>query len=832
MLTRTKPLSLLLLAILFPALQSQGQIAYTNLEPDEVVFSDGFVSEFYNLDLDGDGSTDFLLQAAVDAIPPFEQIMVTPQGGTSNAVASPGGTSSCCELFGDPFANKFLLGQLIGPALTWNTTRVDIDCDACGNWSLGETAFLGLRVGSGITARYGWLRVQQLGGASAILLDYAVQLTPATPIAAGNPGLCQAPNILRSESLDGTRAEVEWDPVPGALSYVHSWRAVGGGPVFSDTSSSTTGLMEGLSPNTRYRVSAQAICITDTSILSPSREFGTSNLPVPGEVREINRLTPGIDLSNPTGLGSTISLGKSFAVVGDMDGDGRNEIASATGFVPLSTPGGFRILFPGGDSIKAVTNPGLPFAGAPVDIDDIVGIGDVDGNGVTDIAVSEDLTGAVWIFRMNSSGLADTAFQLALDGVPVNGGDEMAAIGDLNADGIPDLAVRAFDGIRFFLLDATGQAFLSRSLTGTGFFDGGSFEGIAGLGDVDGDGVGDIAVGDGLDDTDDVNAGAVYVVLMNADGTAKSSQKLTGTTSGKWIDNQSSDVFGRSVAGVGDIDGDGIPDLAVGAAQDSDPFTESGSVLLIALNADGSLKSSRKLADGRNGLSLGLIADDRFGEGIDLIGDTDGDGLLELAVGAPRADRSGSNTGSIYLLEIALPQATCAASEDARVDSVIATGVRLEWSAVPDALSYDIEGRRLGGSPQTANRTSTGFSRTGLLPSTGYAWRIRSVCASGASAWTPLDTFFTPALRSLSSATEGPRGIFPNPSIGRVVVQGPAEGGGRLVVWNSNGQRMAEMPWTGERLELNASDWPAGLYRLQWLGDDEQSEVLGTLMRP
>jgi hypothetical protein len=89
---------------------------------------------------------------------------------------------------------------------------------------------------------------------------------------------------------------------------------------------------------------------------------------------------------------------------------------------------------------------------------------------------------------------------------------------------------------------------------------------VASLGDVDGDGVTDIAVGASEDDTggEYSDRGAVYVMYLNADGTAKSHWKIAHETNGG-PSLQDGNEFGSSVASLGDLDGDGITDLAVGA---------------------------------------------------------------------------------------------------------------------------------------------------------------------------------------------------------------------------------------------------------------------------
>ncbi len=123
---------------------------------------------------------------------------------------------------------------------------------------------------------------------------------------------------------------------------------------------------------------------------------------------------------------------------------------------------------------------------------------------------------------------------------------------------------------------------------------------VTALGDVDGDGVGDVAVGASGDDTGGYSRGAVYVLLMQTNGTVKSSRKIaSGTNGGPTLANY--DGFGRSVAALGDFDGDGVGDIAVGASGDNTGGSNRGAVYVLRLNADGTVKSSTKLASGTGG---------------------------------------------------------------------------------------------------------------------------------------------------------------------------------------------------------------------------------------
>lgn len=151
-------------------------------------------------------------------------------------------------------------------------------------------------------------------------------------------------------------------------------------------------------------------------------------------------------------------------------------------------------------------------------------------------------------------------------------------------------------------------------------------------GDINGDGVIDLVIGARSDDDGATDAGAVYIVFMNNDGTVQSNQKISMLEGGFNETLNQSNFFGYGVAGIGDYDNDGIPDIAVSA-----PASTNIALYIIHLNSDGTVKNFVKNA---NIMAQGLTA----------VGDLNNDGRIDLVACDPNSDVGGMNRGAIDIL--------------------------------------------------------------------------------------------------------------------------------------------------------------------------------------
>ncbi|MDB2687352.1 integrin alpha [Mariniblastus sp.] len=318
-----------------------------------------------------------------------------------------------------------------------------------------------------------------------------------------------------------------------------------------------------------------------------------------------------------SGAGDVNGDGKADLIVGAWrDGDDRNGVDSGSARVFSGDDGSVLYLFDGDDPLNWLGHS-------------VSGAGDVNGDGNADLIVG---------FRGGGLGVrvlsgSDGSILYDYDGGSENNqfGESVSDAGDVNGDGTPDLIVGDISGN-----NGTGSAHVLSGIDGSVLYD---FDGdndrdwfgssVSGAGDVNGDGTPDLIVGARFANNDDGRSSGKARVFSGIDGSVLYS--IDGDDPG--------DGLGISVSSAGDINGDGKADLIIGAHTDDNNGTWSGSVRVLSGSDGGVLYNFNGDGEG-----------DHFGHSVSCAGDVNGDGTPDLIVGAYRDDNNADDSGSARVL--------------------------------------------------------------------------------------------------------------------------------------------------------------------------------------
>ena len=194
------------------------------------------------------------------------------------------------------------------------------------------------------------------------------------------------------------------------------------------------------------------------------------------------------------------------------------------------------------------------------------------------------------------------------------------------------------DGSLHNLLSDSDYSFLGES------FEDQAGRSVSSAGDVDGDGLDDILVGANLNADGGSGAGKIYLIL----GSSLSETPVIdlATADYSFVSEQSSSSAGISVASAGDVDGDGLSDILMGAwANDDGGFNAGKAYLILGSSLGSSSVINLSMADYS---FVGEDVQDLAGGSVSSAGDVDGDGLSDVLVGAKRANDG--NSGKAYLI--------------------------------------------------------------------------------------------------------------------------------------------------------------------------------------
>jgi len=380
----------------------------------------------------------------------------------------------------------------------------------------------------------------------------------------------------------------------------------------------------------------------------------------------------GATLSGPTtasaGAFATISgatiaeeFGWAVACAGDVNGDGYADVLVSADLA-VATEKGQAYVFSGktfsgpktaADALATVTG---------VDDNDRLGhavaaAGDVDGDGYADVLIASPKhwtglnSGEVYVFSgatlSGPKSRTDALATIANDGDFSSFGEALSTAGDLNADGRDEVMLGAFSPAsigKVFVHDGAALAGTRNAsadamavLTGAAAHDNFAMS-LADVGDVNGDGVGDVMIGAAYANVVGSSSGRVYLFSGKTLG-----GPLVTTDAFAWISSTTdNEGLGEYISGAGDVDGDGRPDVLLGGSLDK-AYLFSGATLTapVGLDAAAATISSATAND--------------FGFDVAGAGDLNGDGRADVLVTAYQDSTNCAvgitACGSVYLFD-------------------------------------------------------------------------------------------------------------------------------------------------------------------------------------
>lgn len=348
--------------------------------------------------------------------------------------------------------------------------------------------------------------------------------------------------------------------------------------------------------------------------------------------------------------------GSSVAAAGDFNGDGisdvvigaqsANELAGAA-YIVLGNRRHQDVVWLAEDSDRVITIEG--FGAGDRGGSSVSGAGDVNGDGFADVIIGSPRTdfgseldagsavvilGHTDVRPIDVSNLGERGFHI--QGIETGNqiGQEVSGAGDINGDGRGDLVVSPTNPRMdpsnashvVFGKSDTNPVFLGLSSDSVALA-GGWLRG-RGAGDVNGDGIGDLILG--APALGEVNVVFGYRNFFSFD------PGLIGTDGLSLSSPSTPDSLGSSVSGVGDYNGDGLSEIIAGAPTVDTEFFDAGATHVVFGSPEPQILNTEDLGDAgvtirSPGAPATLV---RQGSSVSGVGDVNGDGLADFAIGA------------------------------------------------------------------------------------------------------------------------------------------------------------------------------------------------------
>lgn len=251
---------------------------------------------------------------------------------------------------------------------------------------------------------------------------------------------------------------------------------------------------------------------------------------------------------------------------------------------------------------------------------------DVDGDGLADAIIGDPVAGSGGVVTVRSGATSAVVHTIA-GPAGKHYGEQVVGIPDLNGDGHDEFGFNGSDGGLHVHDGMTGAEL--RKFTASGFE-----TRIASIGDVNGDGYADI-----ITSYPELSFGFVEVV------SGRYMANLVSSPTSVWseLGTHANGHFGEAVTSIGDVDGDGIDEVVVGAPEEdgvSGVLAYHGQIHCLSGATGANIWTKRYF----NTVST------RFGGALAAAGDVNGDGVEDVLAGAPWNDAGALDAGAVFVL--------------------------------------------------------------------------------------------------------------------------------------------------------------------------------------